>query len=169
MFRGGAGTLVGHSGSMPGFHAICWVDRTRRTGVVGLVNATAGVPVMAFGAALLDELEHCEPTLPPVWRPNESVPAAFADALGVWHWGATPYVLACEGGHLVARRRGVELWRFADVDGRIVGTRGYHAGEELHVVRRDDGVGLAPRRGHVHPDPAALRAGGADPRRAPAA
>jgi CubicO group peptidase (beta-lactamase class C family) len=139
VFRGGAGTLVGHSGSMPGFHAICLVDRTRRTGVVGLVNATGGVPVAAFGAALLDELERCEPTLPPVWRPNASVPEAFADVLGVWHWGATPYVLACEGGDLVARRRSVELWRFAAVDGRIVGTRGYHAGEELHVVRRDDG------------------------------
>ena len=24
-------------------------------------------------------------------------------------------------------------------DGRIIGTRGYHAGEELHVVRREDG------------------------------
>lgn len=139
IFPGGAGTLVGHSGSMPGFHAICLVDRARRTGVVGLVNATGGVPVAAFGAALLDELERCEPTLPPVWRPNEVVPASFADALGVWHWGATPYVLACEGGDLVARRRHVELWRFADVDGRIVGTKGYHAGEELHVVRRGDG------------------------------
>ena len=50
VFPGGAGTLVGHSGSMPGFHAICLVDRTRRTGVVGLVNATGGVPVAAFGA-----------------------------------------------------------------------------------------------------------------------
>jgi CubicO group peptidase (beta-lactamase class C family) len=139
VFPGGAGTLVGHSGSMPGFHAICLVDRTRRTGVVGLVNATAGIPVAGLGATLLDELEACEPTLPPVWRPNATVPDAFADVLGVWHWGATPYVLACEAGDLVARRRGVELWRFAADDGRIVGTRGYHAGEELHVVRREDG------------------------------
>lgn len=139
VFPGGAGTLVGHSGSMPGFHAICLVDRTRRTGVVGLTNATAGIPIAAFGAALLDELESCEPTLPPVWRPNETVPPELVDVLGVWHWGATPYVLSCEGGDLVARRRNVELWRFAAADGRIIGTRGYHAGEELHVVRREDG------------------------------
>ncbi len=37
-------------------------------------------------------------------------------------------------------RRDVEKWRFAARDGRIVGSRGYHAGEELRVVRRSDGV-----------------------------
>jgi CubicO group peptidase (beta-lactamase class C family) len=140
IFRGGSGTLVGHSGSMPGFHAICLVDRSRRTGVVGLVNGTAGVPVASFGAGLLEELEQWEPTLPTPWAPNESVPAEFADVLGIWHWGATPFVFACEAGELVARRREIEKWRFAARDGRIVGSRGYHAGEPLHVVRRNDGV-----------------------------
>ncbi len=138
IFRGGSGTLVGHSGSMPGFHAICLVDRARRTGVVGLVNATSGVPVVGFGAALLDELEQWEPTIPPAWRANESVPSEFVDALGVWHWGATPYVFACEAGDLVARRAAVEMWRFSAQGGAIVGTRGHFAGELLHVVRRED-------------------------------
>lgn len=140
IFRGGSGTLVGHSGSMPGFHAICLVDRSRRTGVVGLANAMTGIPVTTFGASLLDELEKWEPALPPVWVPNEVVPAELKDVLGVWHWGPTPFVLACEGGDLVARRRGVENWRFAVQDSRIVGTRGYHAGEELRVVHRGDGT-----------------------------
>ncbi|EON24023.1 MULTISPECIES: serine hydrolase domain-containing protein [Nocardioides] len=140
IFRGGSGTLVGHSGSMPGFHAICLVDRDRRTGVVALVNGTAGVPVAGFGAALLEELEAWEPALPRPWVPNETVPAELADALGVWHWGATPFVFACEGGDLVARRGQVEKWRFVAQEGRIVGSRGYHAGEELRVVRRSDGV-----------------------------
>jgi len=71
IFRGGSGTLVGHGGSMPGFHAICLVDRTRRTGVVALVNATSGVPVAALGASLLDELEQREPALPPVWAQRD--------------------------------------------------------------------------------------------------
>lgn len=140
IFRGGSGTLVGHSGSMPGFHAICLVDRTRRTGVVGLVNGTSGVPVAAFGAALLEELEQWEPAMPVAWMPNETVPPEFADVLGLWHWGARPIVFACEGGDLVARNRGVEAWRFGVDAGRIVGTRGYHSGETLHVVRRSDGV-----------------------------
>ena len=152
IFRGGSGTLVGHSGSMPGFHAICLVDRTRRTGVVGLVNGTTGVPVAAFGAGLLEELEQWEPSLPVAWMPNETVPAEFADILGVWHWGARPIVFACEGGDLVARSRGVEAWRFGGSDGRVVGTRGYHSGEQLHVVRRKRRCRLAPRRRHVHPD-----------------
>ena len=140
IFRGGSGTLVGHSGSMPGFHAICLVDRTRRTGVVGLVNGTTGVPVADFGATLLEELEQWEPTLPLPWAPNESLPAEFDDVLGVWHWGATPYAFTCEGGDLVARRRGIEAWRFIADNGLIVGNRGYHAGERLHVVRRSDGA-----------------------------
>jgi len=140
IFRGGSGTLVGHSGSMPGFHAICLVDRSRQTGVVGLVNATSGIPVATFASSLLDELEQWEPALPPVWEPNERVPGEFTDVLGVWHWGATPHVLACEGADLVARRRGVEAWRFVASQGRIVGSRGYHAGEEMHVVRRSDGA-----------------------------
>lgn len=138
IFRGAAATLVGHSGSMPGFHAICLVDRSLRTGVVALANATSGIPIETFGASLLDELEQWEPAVPPVWVPNESVPAELVDALGVWHWGATPFVLSCEGTDLVARRRDVEVWRFVASAGRIVGSRGYHAGEELHVVRRSD-------------------------------
>lgn len=140
IFRGGSGTLVGHTGSMPGFHAICLVDRTRRTGVVGLANGTSGVPVVAFAAELLDELEQWEPTPPPVWTPNTSVPVEFTDVLGVWHWGATPYAFTCEGTELVARRRGVEAWRFVARDARIVGSRGHHAGQQIHVVRRSDGV-----------------------------
>ena len=44
------------------------------------------------------------------------------------------------GDELVASRNGVEMYRFAVLDGRVVGTSGYHAGEPLHVVRRADGT-----------------------------
>jgi D-alanyl-D-alanine carboxypeptidase len=44
-----------------------------------------------------------------------------------------------ESTELVARRNGLEAYRFAVRDGRVVGRSGYHAGEELHVVRRIDG------------------------------
>jgi D-alanyl-D-alanine carboxypeptidase len=59
--------------------------------------------------------------------------------LGVWHWGNTPFVFAMDGARVVATRAGEEKYTFAVVDGRIVGTSGYHAGEELQVVRRADG------------------------------
>jgi D-alanyl-D-alanine carboxypeptidase len=139
MFPGGSGTLVGHSGSMPGFLAACLVDRERRTAGVVLANATTGHSPVALATVLLEELERCEPTIARPWTPTTTVPPELVDVLGVWHWGNTPIVLAMEGDEAVGRKDGVEKYRFAVVDGRVVGTSGYHAGETLHVVRRDDG------------------------------
>ena len=137
---GGSGMLVGHTGSMPGFLAACFVDRERRTGAVVLANATTGLQPNELAADLLDELELREPHVPSAWRPTGTVPAELVDALGVWHWGNTPFVFAMEGEELAARNaRGDEKYRFAVVDGQVIGTSGYHAGETLHVVRRRDG------------------------------
>ncbi|GAB2855957.1 serine hydrolase domain-containing protein [Nocardioides pacificus] len=143
MFAGGSGTLVGHTGSMPGFVATCFVDRPRRQGVVALSNATTGMRAAALAVRLLEVLESCEPTIPAPWRPVDTVPEELAGLTGVWHWGYTPFVFELENGRtgveLVARRAGVLLYRFAVRDGRIVGTHGHHRGEELRVVRREDG------------------------------
>ncbi|MCW2795267.1 serine hydrolase domain-containing protein [Nocardioides sp.] len=139
MFAGGSGVLVGHSGSMPGFLAACLVDRNRRTGSVVLANATAGHSPVELATVLLDELERSEPTIVRPWTPTVSVPPELVDALGVWHWGNTPFVFSMAGDELVARRDGAERFRFRVLDGRIVGVSGYHAGETLHVVRRADG------------------------------
>jgi CubicO group peptidase (beta-lactamase class C family) len=139
LFAGGSGTLAGHTGSMPGFLATCLVDRERRTGGVVLANATTGFSPAQAVIGLLEELERCEPTMPEPWRPTESVPPELGGVPGVWHWGNTPVVFTMEGGELVARRGGVEAYRFVVRDGRVVGRSGYHAGEELHVVRRPDG------------------------------
>ena len=140
LLAGGSGMLVGHTGSMPGFLAACFVDRERRTGAVVLANATTGLQPNELAATLLDELERNEPHLPAPWRPTASVPTELVDALGVWHWGNTAFVFALEGDELVARNlRGEEKYRFAAREGRVVGTSGYHAGEELLVVRRPDG------------------------------
>jgi len=140
LLAGGSGTLAGHTGSMPGFLAACLVDRRRRTGGVVLTNATTGYSPAAVVTEILDELERCEPALPSPWRPSDGPPAELADVPGVWHWGNTAIVFAMEGSDLVARRGDVEAYRFrvAD-DGRVVGRSGYHAGEELDVVRRADG------------------------------
>ena len=79
------------------------------------------------------------PSQPP-WRPSEPVPDLVADALGVWHWGNTPFVFAWEGEQVVVRRDGAERHRFAVRQGRMVGVAGYHAGEELKVIRNADGT-----------------------------
>lgn len=139
MFSGGSGVLVGHTGSMPGFLAACLVDRARRTAAVVLANATTGFSPSDLATGLLAELEHCEPTIVAPWTPTASVPAELADALGVWHWGNTPFVFSMAGAELVARKDGAEKYRFAVVDGRVLGIAGYHAGETLAVVRRPDG------------------------------
>jgi CubicO group peptidase (beta-lactamase class C family) len=137
--RGGSGMLVGHTGSMPGFLAACMVDRARRTGAVLLSNATRGLAPGGLARDLLEELETAEPSLPDPWRPTPTVPAEVADALGVWHWGNTPYALSLDDGVLVLGH-GDDVWcRFELRDGAVVGTTGYLAGETLHVVRRDDG------------------------------
>jgi CubicO group peptidase (beta-lactamase class C family) len=139
LVRGGSGMLVGHTGSMPGFLAACLVDRQRRTGAVLLANATSGLAPGLLARDLLDELENREPTLPEPWRPTTQVPDSIADVLGVWHWGNTPYVASIDRDDVVLTREGVVAHRFEVRGDGIVGVAGYHAGETLHVVRRQDG------------------------------
>ncbi|MDN4175054.1 serine hydrolase domain-containing protein [Nocardioides sp. SOB77] len=144
LLQGGSGMLLGHGGSMPGFLAACFADRPRRTAAVVLASATTGFSPTELARALLEELESCEPALPRPWRPTDTVPPELDGVLGTWHWGNTPFVLALGGGEgggdvVATGPGGSEKWRFGVVDGRIVGTAGYHHGEELHVVRRADG------------------------------
>lgn len=139
LVTGGSGYLYGHTGSMPGFLAACFADPQRRTGVAVLTNATAGLSPGGLAVDLLGLLEECEPTVAPEWTPSVSVPSAFADALGVWHWGNTPFAFALDGDELVASSNGAESYRFGIQDGAVVGLSGYHAGERLNVVRRPDG------------------------------
>ncbi|KQY64292.1 MULTISPECIES: serine hydrolase domain-containing protein [unclassified Nocardioides] len=139
MHRGGSGTLVGHTGSMPGFVATCFVDRVRRTGVVGFANAMSGMPADSLATTLLEELEASEPTLPQAWRPSTDVPAEVREVLGVWHWGPKMFVFRWEHDELVVSRDGVVAYRYRLLDGSLVGTAGYQMGETLRVVRNDDG------------------------------
>jgi CubicO group peptidase (beta-lactamase class C family) len=139
LYAGGSGTLVGHTGSMPGFVATCFVDRVRRTGVVAFSNATTGMGAVVTANSLLAELEASEPTVPPAWRPTTRIPDEIADLLGVWHWGNTMHVFELEGEDLVVRLRGTVQYRYRVCDGRIVGVEGYQNGEELRVVRNPDG------------------------------
>ncbi|WP_203335439.1 serine hydrolase domain-containing protein [Nocardioides limicola] len=140
LHAGGSGTIVGHSGSMPGFMAGCFVDRRRGTGVVLLSNGTTGLASAGTAIGLLDDLERHEPSIGPDWQPNLGVPGAFADLLGVWHWGNTAHTFELEGSQLVVRLRGEVVYRYvADGDG-IVGAAGYQRGERLRVVRNEDGT-----------------------------
>ncbi len=138
--------LVGHTGSMPGFQASLFVDPVDRDGVVVLANATTGLPADAMPGILLggDPVEpHALPGAVEPWVPSADVPAWVREVLGVWFWGNTAVELRWHDAHL--HLRGLASGELSDVfevdgDGRVVGSRGYHRGERLDVVRRHDGA-----------------------------
>ena len=140
--RGGSGLLFGHTGSMPGFLAGLYVDPVRRTGAVILANGTAGMRCDGLAFDLLATLEELEGTVPTAWRPSRDVPPVVQEILGVWHWGNTAFAFSWSGSEVVVTSlaRNAEAQRFAPEDGGTFrGTRGYHHGETLWVVRNDDG------------------------------
>ncbi|MDX6323980.1 MAG: hypothetical protein QOK15_334 [Nocardioidaceae bacterium] len=138
---GGSGTLIGHTGSMPGFQAALFVDRPRRTGVVLLANAIAGLDTVGAPRRLLEELEAWEPDVPRAWAPVDAVPPEVEELLGVWHWGNTAKVFTWDGAELrcVDASTGEREETFRRDDQGFVGEAGYHAGERLEVARRADG------------------------------
>lgn len=138
---GGTGTLVGHTGTMPGFQASLFVDRSRRAGAVVLANATTGLRTDRIADELLETLERCEPEVGQPWEPAESVPDAAAEVAGAWHWGNTAKVLSWDGAllHLSELATGERTDSFRLDGGEWVGVAGYHHGERLRVVRREDG------------------------------
>jgi CubicO group peptidase (beta-lactamase class C family) len=133
-------TLVGHSGSMPGFLAGFAVDLVRGTAGIALSNGTAGeTPGLAL--TLLDRLEELEPPLPAEWAPEPVVDGAD-ELLGTWFWGNTPMTFAVRSGQLVIDhvnpgrrtrmvRESADAWRCQDH---------YYAGELLRVIRSADGA-----------------------------
>ncbi|MFC5730018.1 MULTISPECIES: serine hydrolase domain-containing protein [Nocardioides] len=138
ILRGRDRTLVGHTGSMPGFQASLFVDPTTRDAVAVLANATTGlrpelVPVELLGD---DPVEECAP-----WRPSVEVPREIAPILGLWFWGNTALGFEWCGDELVVRdlRTGNVEYRFGLDEGVLVGTEGYHRGEPLEVRRKQDG------------------------------
>jgi CubicO group peptidase (beta-lactamase class C family) len=133
------GALWGHTGSMPGFQATLFVDPLAHVGVVALTDATTGFSGTELALALLGD--HTPAAVPP-WRPNESVPDWARELLGYWHWGNTAFEVRWQGDRLEFRDLsvgGVVDEQFERREDRVVGVAGYHHGETLHVVRREDG------------------------------
>lgn len=128
-------TLVGHSGSMPGFLAGVFVDREEQTGGLSLANTTTGVDLLAVG--LLGDLYDAEPRIVQPWTPTPSpVPL---DLLGVWFWGPAPYALRAVAGGLLylgpLPGRPGRASRFTPrPDGTWIGLDGYYAGERLRLA-----------------------------------
>ncbi|MFE0772328.1 serine hydrolase domain-containing protein [Streptomyces sp. NPDC058861] len=138
-------TLIGHTGSLPGFVACLWVSVEDGLAGIALSNATSGPLVGAVAADLVRIVAEAEPRLPEPWRP---LPAAEVDEellslTGPWYWGTYVYGLRTgpERGVVLEPLRGAgRRARFRALpDGGWVGLNGYYEGETLRVVRRPDG------------------------------
>jgi hypothetical protein len=136
-------TLVGHSGSLPGFLAGLWVSVDDGVAAVALANATSGPPTATVAADLVRIVADAEPRIPEPWRPLPEVDHELLELTGPWYWGTSAYVLrlvADRGVELEPLRGGGRRSRFvARADGTWVGLDGYYAGETLRVVHRGDG------------------------------
>ncbi|ATW49455.1 serine hydrolase domain-containing protein [Streptomyces peucetius] len=136
-------TLVGHSGSLPGFLAGLWVSVEDGVAAVALANATSGPLTATVAADLVHIVADAEPRIPEPWRPLPEVDQELLALTGPWYWGTYTYGLrlVAEGGlGLEPLRGGGRRSRFrAHGKETWIGLDGYYAEETLRVVRRDDG------------------------------
>ncbi|MFF1921752.1 serine hydrolase domain-containing protein [Streptomyces sp. NPDC058221] len=136
-------TLVGHTGSLPGFLAALWFCAEDDVAAIVFANATSGPPIGEVAAELVDIVAESEPRIPEPWRPLPEVDAELLALTGPWYWGTRTNILR------LTPDRGLELRglrgegrgaRFtARPDGTWIGLDGYYAGETLRIVRNDDG------------------------------
>ncbi|MFJ1896881.1 serine hydrolase domain-containing protein [Streptomyces sp. NPDC088115] len=136
-------TLVGHTGSLPGFLATLWFCAEEDVAAVVFANATSGVPIGEVAADLVDIVAEAEPRIPEPWRPLPEVDGELLALTGPWYWGTRPNILrltADRGLELRGLRGDGRGARFtARPDGTWIGLDGYYAGETLRIVRNDDG------------------------------
>ena len=163
--------LAGHTGSMPGFVATVWVSDDEGVGAVVLANVTAGFPVGAVAADLVQTVAEREPRIPAPWRPLPTVDPELLALAGPWYRGPAPYVLRplADGFVELAPLSGGRGTRLRPTgDGEWEGLNGYSAGERLRVERDaagavshlDLGTFVFTRKPY---DPAAPVPGGVDP------
>ncbi|MCA1219119.1 serine hydrolase domain-containing protein [Streptomyces sp. 8L] len=162
--RRGGRTLVGHTGSLPGFVACLWGNAEEGLVAVALSNATSGPAIGGITADLVTLVADAEPRLPEPWRPMGTFDKELLELTGQWYWGTNAFglkLVADNGLELYPLRGAGRGSRFVatagghDADGgrgdggssggNAVAERswrgldGYYAGETLRVVRRPDG------------------------------
>ncbi|URN16889.1 MULTISPECIES: serine hydrolase domain-containing protein [Streptomyces] len=136
-------TLIGHSGSLPGFVAGLWVSVDDDVAAVVLANATSGPQPGVIAADLVRIVAEREPRLPDPWRPLPEVDASCLSLTGSWYWGTYAYGLRAlaDGDVELQPLRGAGRGsRFRSLpNGTWLGLDGYFDGEVLRVIRRGDG------------------------------
>ncbi|MFI9760457.1 serine hydrolase domain-containing protein [Streptomyces sp. NPDC051963] len=137
-------TLVGHSGSLPGFLACLRLSEEDDVAAVVLANCTSGPLLAEVAADLVSIVAEAEPRIPEAWRPVAEVDAPALELAGQWFWGTHAFALrltAGEGVSLGPLSGNGRRSRFqSNGDGTWTGLEGYYAGELLQAVRRPDGT-----------------------------
>ena len=133
----GARTLVGHTGTMPGFMASCFVDRQTGDGFVGFANGTVGQQSVGLAADLLRAIDEQPGVAGDPWLPTVEVPDLALDLVGSWFWGERAFELRWDSGRLLM----VELRGGAVHAAYHLTDTGWRANDRtlLEVVRHADG------------------------------
>lgn len=150
-----SGTLVGHSGSMPGFLADLQVNPRTGVGAVMLTNATTMAtrhkPAGELVSWACDQVADSGNQADVPWGAEPLVERArpprtggerrdVSELLGRWYWGNTPCDLtSTETGFALTTSD--RTWHFVtdEVD-TYLGVSGYPAGETLRAIRDADRV-----------------------------
>ncbi|MER7478816.1 serine hydrolase domain-containing protein [Streptomyces sp. NPDC126510] len=136
-------SLVGHTGSLPGFLACLMISFEDDVAAIALANATSGPLLFPVAADLVRIVAEAEPRIPAPWKPLRDVDPSLLELTGQWYWGTHAFALRLTDDGLVSLgplTGGGRRSRFrANGDGTWTGLEGYYAGELLKAVRRADG------------------------------
>jgi CubicO group peptidase (beta-lactamase class C family) len=140
----GGRVLAGHTGGMPGYVTGAFTHRESGTaGIVLMNSSTAGDPA-SFAADLVDLVLDREPEEPEPWRAGTHLPEDLVPLLGRWYSEGRPWDLVVRAGALEARSPDWPAerpsWGFErEAPDLFRSTSGMERGEQLRVLRRDDG------------------------------
>ncbi|MFH8451238.1 serine hydrolase domain-containing protein [Streptomyces fungicidicus] len=138
-------SLVGHTGSLPGFLACLTAGVADDVSAVVLANCTSGPAPFTVAADLVRIVAEAEPRIPAPWQPLRETPdPAVLELVGQWYWGTAAFALRLRADGLVSlgplSGNGRRSRFRPQGDGTWVGLEGYYAGEVLRPVRRPDGA-----------------------------
>ncbi|MFJ4722303.1 serine hydrolase domain-containing protein [Streptomyces luteogriseus] len=136
-------SLVGHTGSLPGFLACLMISVEDDVAAIALANSTSGPLLFAVAADLVRIVAEAEPRIPAPWKPLDDVDPSLLELTGQWYWGTHPFALRLTADGLMSLGPLTGTGRRSrfrpNGDGTWTGQEGYYAGELLKAVRRPDG------------------------------
>ncbi|WP_432117326.1 serine hydrolase domain-containing protein [Streptomyces sp. bgisy032] len=136
-------SLVGHTGSLPGFLACLMISVEDNVAAVVLANCTSGPLLFAVASDLVRIVADAEPRIPAPWKPMTDVDASLLELTGQWYWGTYGFALRLTADGLASLEplsgNGRRSRFRPNGDGTWTGLEGYYAGEVLTAVRRPDG------------------------------